>query len=231
MHLICYLPYIHSVKMSTSFECLVDHTSYIVCYKIADAYGFILKKLSGNFCYFVGLVAIARRLQTKPLESPETARCPQFVPELNLSASSWSEDRELEEECEGKRSSPTYAEVASKAPTAPSATAPAAPAEEGEELVYTPQPTPTPWSCYFCHCSNHSLRELCIMYLQSRASTEGVPHVHLICYLPYIHSVKMSTSFECLVNHNSYIVCYKIADAYGLILKKLSGNFCYFVTY
>jgi hypothetical protein len=126
------------------------------------------------------LVAIARRLQTKPLESPETARCPQFVPELNLSASSWSEDRELEEECEGIGSSPTYAEVASKAPTATAATAPAATAEAGEEQVYRPQPTPAPWSCYFCHCSNHSLRELCIMCLQSRASTEGVPHVDLI---------------------------------------------------
>ncbi len=126
-----------------------------------------------------GLVAIARRLQTKPLESPETARCPQGVPELNLSASSWSEDRELEDECDGMGSSPTYAEVASKAPKAPAATA-AVPAEEGEELVYRPQPTPTPWTCYFCHCSNHSLRELCIMCLQSRASTEGVPHVDLI---------------------------------------------------
>jgi hypothetical protein len=126
-----------------------------------------------------GLVAIARRLQTKPLESPETARCPQGVPELNLSTSSWSEDRELEDECEGIGSSPTYAEVASKAPTAPATTA-AAPAEEGEELVYQPQPTPPPWSCYFCHCSNHSLRELCKMCLQSRASTEGVPHVDLI---------------------------------------------------
>jgi hypothetical protein len=130
-----------------------------------------------------GLVAIARRLQTKPLESPETARCPQGVPELNLSTSSWSKDRELEDECEGIGSSPTYAEVASKAPTAPAATAAAraaAPAEEGEELVYRPQPTPPPWSCYFCHCSNHSLRELCKMCLQSRASTEGVPHVDLI---------------------------------------------------
>jgi hypothetical protein len=123
-----------------------------------------------------GLVAIARRLQTKPLESPETARCPQGVPALNLSASSWSEDRELEDEFDGIGSSPTYAEVASKAPAAPAATA-AATTEEGEE---PPQPTPTPWSCYFCHCSNHSLRELCIMCLQSRASTEGVPHVDLI---------------------------------------------------
>ena len=57
------------------------------------------------------------------------------MPELNLSASSWSEDRELEGECDGIGSSPTYAEVASKAPTAPAATA-AAPAEVGEELVY-----------------------------------------------------------------------------------------------
>ncbi len=55
------------------------------------------------------------------------------MPELNLSASSWSEDRELEEECEGIRSSPTCAEVASKAPTATAATAPAATAEEGED--------------------------------------------------------------------------------------------------
>jgi hypothetical protein len=82
-----------------------------------------------------GLVAIVRRLHTKPLESTETARCPQGVPELNLSASSWSEDRELEYECDRIESSQTYAEVASKAPTAPAATA-AAPAEEGEELVY-----------------------------------------------------------------------------------------------
>jgi hypothetical protein len=126
-----------------------------------------------------GLVAIARRLQRKPLESPEMARCPHGLPELNLSASSWVEDRELEDECDGIGSSPTYAEVVSKAPTAPAATA-AAPAEEGEELVYRPQPTPPPWSCYFCHCSNHSLRELCKMCLQSRASTEGVPHVDLI---------------------------------------------------
>jgi hypothetical protein len=107
------------------------------------------------------------------------ARCPHGLPELNLSASSWVEDRELEDECDGIGSSPTYAEVVSKAPTAPAATA-AAPAEEGEELVYRPQPTPPPWSCYFCHCSNHSFRELCKMCLQSRASTEGVPHVDLI---------------------------------------------------
>jgi hypothetical protein len=53
-----------------------------------------------------GLVAIARRLQTKPLESPEMARHPEGVPELNLSASSWSEDRELDDQCDGMGSSP-----------------------------------------------------------------------------------------------------------------------------
>ena len=113
-----------------------------------------------------GLVAIARRLHTKPLESPETARCPQGVPELNLSTSSWSKDRELEDECEGIGSSPTCAATASKAPTVPAATA--EPAEEGAELLYQQQQTSAPWYCQFCHCSNHPLREFCTMCLESK---------------------------------------------------------------
>ncbi len=56
-----------------------------------------------------GLVAIARRLPTRPLESPEMARSPEGLCDLNLSASSWSEDRELEDQCNGVGSSPTYA--------------------------------------------------------------------------------------------------------------------------
>ncbi len=44
-----------------------------------------------------GLVAIARRLRTRPLESPEMARSPESLCDPNLSASSWSEDRELKE--------------------------------------------------------------------------------------------------------------------------------------
>jgi hypothetical protein len=43
-----------------------------------------------------GLVVIARRLQMEPQESPEMAPGPEAGCELNLSMSSWSEDRELE---------------------------------------------------------------------------------------------------------------------------------------
>jgi hypothetical protein len=80
-----------------------------------------------------GLVAIARRLRTGPLESPEMARSPEGLCDLNLSASRWSEDRELEDQWDGMGSSPTYAAAASKALTAPAATAATAePAEEGQ---------------------------------------------------------------------------------------------------
>jgi hypothetical protein len=70
-----------------------------------------------------GLLAIARRLRTKPLESPEMARHPKEVYELYLSESSWLEDREVEGECDRMGSYPNYAAVASKDPTAPSSTA------------------------------------------------------------------------------------------------------------
>ena len=113
-----------------------------------------------------GLVAIARRLQTRPLESPEMARSPEGLCDLNLSASRWSEDRELEDQWDGMGSSPTYAAVASKALTAPAATA--EPAEEGAELLYQQQQTSAPWYCQFCHCSNHPLREFCTMCLESK---------------------------------------------------------------
>jgi hypothetical protein len=53
--------------------------------------------------------------------------------DLNLSASSWSEDRELEDQCDGMGSSQTYAAAASKTPTVPAATA--EPAEEGAGLL------------------------------------------------------------------------------------------------
>jgi hypothetical protein len=48
-----------------------------------------------------GLVVIARRLQTKQLESPEMAHGPEGRSEFNLSMSSWSEERELEDKCIG----------------------------------------------------------------------------------------------------------------------------------
>jgi hypothetical protein len=113
-----------------------------------------------------GLVAIARRLRTGPLESPEMARSPEGLCDLNLSASRWSEDRELEDQWDGMGSSPTYAAAASKALTAPAATA--EPEEEGSELLYQQQQTSAPWYCQFCHCSNHPLREFCTMCLESK---------------------------------------------------------------
>ncbi len=93
-----------------------------------------------------GLVVIARRLQMKPQGSPEMARGPEDGCELNLSISSWSEDRELDDKCSGLGSPLTYAEAAAKVPTAQAAAAqgPAAPgetasrAEEGTEPVYRP---------------------------------------------------------------------------------------------
>jgi hypothetical protein len=97
-----------------------------------------------------GLVAIARRFRTRPLESPEMARSPEGLCDLNLSASSWSEDRELDYQCDGMGSSPTYAAGTAE------------PAEEGAELLYQQQQTSAPWYCQFCHCSNHPLRELCL---------------------------------------------------------------------
>jgi len=116
-----------------------------------------------------GLVAIARRLRTGPLESPEMARSPEGLCDLNLSASRWSEDRELEDQCDGMGSSPTCAAAASKALTAPAATAATAePVEEGAELLYQQQQTSAPWYCQFCHCSNHPLRKFCTMCLESK---------------------------------------------------------------
>ncbi len=102
----------------------------------------------------------------RPLESPEMARNPEGMCDLNLSASSWSEDRELEDQCDGMGSSPTCAAAASKALTAPAATA--EPAEEGEELLYQQQQTSAPWYCQFFHCSNHPLKEFCTMCLESK---------------------------------------------------------------
>ncbi len=64
--------------------------------------------------------------------------------DLNVSASSWSEDRELEDQCDGIGSSSTYAAAASKATTAP-----AAPTEEGAELLYGHQATSAPWYGHF----------------------------------------------------------------------------------
>ncbi len=115
-----------------------------------------------------GLVAIARRLRTRPPESPEMARSPEGLCDLNLSASSWSEDRELEDQWDGMGSSPTCAAAASASKTLRAPAATAEPAEEGAELLYQQQQTSAHWYRQFCHCSNHPLREFCTMCLESK---------------------------------------------------------------
>ena len=45
-----------------------------------------------------GLVVIARRLRTEPLESPEMTRDSEGVGDLNVSTASWAEERELAED-------------------------------------------------------------------------------------------------------------------------------------
>ena len=68
-----------------------------------------------------GLFVIARRLQGGPSESPETARDPEGGEDLNLSTTSWSEDREQEDVFSTSESTRTYAAVAARTPTAPAA--------------------------------------------------------------------------------------------------------------
>lgn len=104
-----------------------------------------------------GLVLIARRLRTEPLESPEMVRDSEGCGQLDLSMASWSEDRELDGECSEMVSPLTYAAAAAAAPGVSAPTA-----EEGAEVeaepVYRPPPTPPPWSKLF---SCHYRRVLC----------------------------------------------------------------------
>ena len=115
-----------------------------------------------------GLSVIARRIRTDPSESPETVRDHEGHGDLNLSTSSWTEDRDYH----SRRESPkTYATAAAKTPTptaaaeapgptAPGETSPAAEerAEKGADRVYRPPPTPPPMSKFF---SDHHRRVLC----------------------------------------------------------------------
>ena len=118
-----------------------------------------------------GLLVVARRLQEDHLESPETARCPEFVSDFNISLSSSPEEREPVEVCSR---SDSYAAAAARATTAPSANLgmetpgeAASAAEErmeveersvGVEPVFRLPPTPPPWSKHF---SSHPRRVLC----------------------------------------------------------------------
>ena len=61
-----------------------------------------------------GLVVIARRLRTEPLESPEMTRDSEGVGDLNVSTASWAEERELAEDNGAMVSPITYAAAAAK---------------------------------------------------------------------------------------------------------------------
>jgi hypothetical protein len=61
-----------------------------------------------------GLVLMARRLPTKPLESPEVTRNSEGCVDLNVSTSSWAEERELAEDNGAMVSPITYAAAAAK---------------------------------------------------------------------------------------------------------------------
>ncbi len=64
-----------------------------------------------------GLLVTARRVWMDQSDSPETARASEVGGDLNLSTSSWTEDRE--DDCSGRESPPT-----AKAATAPAAAVP-----------------------------------------------------------------------------------------------------------
>jgi hypothetical protein len=120
------------------------------------------------------------------------------VCDLNVSASSWSEDRQLEDQCDEMGSSPTYAAAASKALPTPAATA-----EEGRSYCTNNRQHQRPCIRHFCHCSNHPLRELCIMCLQSKTrSIQGrsPPCESILIFALYLFFLlKLSTNFVCLV--------------------------------
>jgi hypothetical protein len=114
-----------------------------------------------------GLLVTARRIPKDLSESPETARDSEVGGDLNLSASSWTQDRE--DDCIGRESPPTAAKTA----TAPAAAVPgpvaleetSPTAEEGVQKgvhcvqpAFQPPPPPPPWSKYF---SCHYRRVLC----------------------------------------------------------------------
>jgi hypothetical protein len=104
-----------------------------------------------------GLLLTARRIWMDQSHSPETARASEVGGDLNLSTSSWTEDRE--DDCSGRESPPTAKTATAPAPAVPGQEAPretSPTAEDGVEKrvepVLRPPPTPPPWSKYFlCH--------------------------------------------------------------------------------
>jgi hypothetical protein len=65
-----------------------------------------------------GLVLMARRLSTKPLESPEMTRSSEGCGDLNVSTASWADERELSEDYRVMGSPISYAAAAAKASAA-----------------------------------------------------------------------------------------------------------------
>jgi hypothetical protein len=65
-----------------------------------------------------GLVLMARRLSTKPLESPEMTRSSEDCGDLNVSTASWADERELSEDYRVMGSPISYAAAAAKASVA-----------------------------------------------------------------------------------------------------------------
>jgi hypothetical protein len=110
-----------------------------------------------------GLLVTARRIWMDQSDSPETARASEVGGDLNLSTSSWTEDRE--DDCSGRESPPTAKTATAPAAAVPGQEAPretSPTAEEGVEKrvepALRPPPTPPPWSKYF---SCHYRRVLC----------------------------------------------------------------------
>jgi hypothetical protein len=115
-----------------------------------------------------GLVVLARRVQDSPMESPETSRNPDGPSELNISISSFVEERETDGVSDfavcGKEQPLTYAVAAARATTTPVLDSPRRNALVGLDMVeraqpaFRPPPTPPPWSKHF---SSHHMRVLC----------------------------------------------------------------------
>jgi hypothetical protein len=107
-----------------------------------------------------GLLVTARRIRMDLSESPETARDSEVGGDLNLSVSSWTQDRE--DDCRGKESPLTTTAPAAAVP-GPVALEETSPTEEEGvpkrvEPAFQPPPPPPPWSKYF---SCHYRRVLC----------------------------------------------------------------------
>jgi hypothetical protein len=79
-----------------------------------------------------GLLVTARRIWMDQSDSPETARASEVGSDLNLSTSSWTEDRE--DDCSGRESPPTAKTATAPAAAVPGQEAPRETSPTAEEL-------------------------------------------------------------------------------------------------